>query len=255
MKNSIEQINHRRDQIFNAILLKGEVTVEELAQTLNVSEVTIRRDLLFFEEKKYIERFYGGARLLSKHNDQNPSKKMSYTKHSIAKATAQLIDSGDTIFINTSSTALLVLRYLDQKYVTVITNNAKAVTCKSSPNVTIILTGGELRYPKESMVGDFALQTIRNVSVSKSILGCSGFSLDIGMTTSIHSEVSINRLMLENCKGPRILCVDHSKLGQTANFISGNVTDFDVIVTDREADTEFLGELALDYKIKTIVAD
>ncbi len=180
---------------------------------------------------------------------------MSYTKHSIAKTTAQLIDSGDTIFINTSSTALLVLRYLDQKYVTVITNNAKAVTCKSSPNVTIILTGGELRYPKESMVGDFALQTIRNVSVSKSILGCSGFSLDIGMTTSIHSEVSINRLMLENCKGPRILCVDHSKLGQTANFISGNVTDFDVVVTDREADTEFLSELALDYKIKTIVAD
>lgn len=255
MKNSIEQINHRRDQIFNTILLKGEVTVEELSQSLNVSEVTIRRDLLFFEERKYIERYYGGARLLNKDHEQNPSIKMSSTKHAIARATAQLIDSGDTIFINTSSTALLVLRYLDQKYVTVITNNAKAVTCKLSPNVTIILTGGELRYPKESMVGDFAIQAIKNVSVSKSILGCSGFSLENGMTTSIHSEVLINRLMIENCKGSRVLCVDHSKLDQSANFVSGDVSDFDVVVTDRDANPDFLSVLRDDYNIRTIIAE
>lgn len=238
MKSSQKEINDRRDKIFSEMLKNGEVIVTDLASQLGVSELTIRRDLLFFEQKKYIERFYGGARLLNKHDEQNPSQKLNRIKHDIAKKAASLIHSGDTIFINTSSTALLTLRYLENKEVTVITNNAKAVFVKSSPNVFIILSGGELRNPKESMVGDFAIQSLNMVTVSKAILGCSGLSLDQGITTSIHSEVTINQIMLKNCKGPRIIVADHTKLGNAASFISGSIHDVDVLITDNKIDSD-----------------
>lgn len=242
MKSSTQEIHDRRDIIFNEILQKGEVVVSDLAKKLNVSELTIRRDLLFFEQKKYIERFYGGARLLNPQDDQNPSQTLNKIKHEIAKKAASMIDSGDTVFINTSSTALLVLRYLKDKEVTVITNNAKAVFIKTSPNVTVILSGGELRNPKETMVGDFAIATLNMVQVSKAILGCSGLSVEKGITTSIHSEVTINQLMLANCKGPRIIVVDHTKLDSDASFVSGNINDVDILITDSHADDETINE-------------
>ncbi|HHX53227.1 MAG TPA: DeoR/GlpR transcriptional regulator [Erysipelothrix sp.] len=253
MKSSQKEIFERRDKIFNELLNNDEVYVSDLAQLLNVSDLTIRRDLMFFEQKKYIERFYGGAKLLSKHDEQSLSQKINKIKHEIAKKAASMIDSGDTIFINTSSTALLVLRYLEDKEVTVITNNARAVFIKTSPNVSIILSGGELRNPKESMVGDFAIQALNMVTVSKAVLGCSGFTLEQGMTTSIHSEVMINQIMLQNCKGPRIVVADHTKLGNDASFISGSIHDIDILITDKDNNKEILEQLSESRNINVIV--
>lgn len=253
MRSSQKEINERRDQIFNTLLKEGEIQVKDLAQELNVSELTIRRDLLFFEEKKYIERFYGGARLLNPHALHSPSQTLNRIKNRIAKKAADLIDSGDIIFINTSSTALLTLRYLGNKEATVITNNAKAVFVKTSPKVTIILSGGELRNPKETMVGDFALQTLRMVNVSKAILGCSGLSYEQGITTSVHSEVSINQLMLENCSGPRIIVADQSKLGHSASFVSGSIHDVDVLVTNHASEAEALEKFKEQTEMKILL--
>lgn len=242
MKSSKQEIYERRDKIFAEILAKGEVSVNDLSQQLNVSELTIRRDLLFFEQKKYIERFYGGARLLPAHDEQNPSQTINKIKNEIAKKAASLIDSGDIIFINTSSTALLTLKYLENKEVTVITNNAKAVFMKTSPNVTIILSGGELRNPKETMVGDFAIQTLSMVNISKAILGCSGLTLDQGITSSIHHEVVINHMMLNKSKGSRIIVADHNKLGHAANYVSGSIHDVDILVTNKHEDQSMINQ-------------
>lgn len=252
MKSSKKEIADRRDRIFNELLKNDEVLVSDLSQQLNVSELTIRRDLLFFESKRYIERFYGGARLLNKHDEQNPSQKINKIKHEIAKKAASMIDSGDIVFINTSSTALLTLRYLENKDVTVITNNAKAVFIKTSPNVTIILSGGELRNPKETMVGDFAIQALNMVTVSKAILGCSGLSMDQGITTSVHSEVTINQIMLNNCKGPRFILADSSKLGNHASFVSGSIHDVDVLITDKNENGDVLEQFKESTSMKVV---
>ena len=101
----------------------------------------------------------------------------------ISRKAAQFVEAGDTIFINTSRTALHVLRFIDAPNVTVITNNVLATSIPHRSDMTLILTGGEVRYPKYAMVGDVAQRTIQSIRANKAFLGCSGLSVDKGMTT------------------------------------------------------------------------
>lgn len=243
MKQSKQVVDARRDLIFNELIKHNEVSVIDLAEKLQVSEPTIRRDLLFFEHKSLVERYYGGARLLNYQSTANPKQNFKLTKNSLAKRAAEYIDNGDTVFINTSSTAILVLKYLENKDVTVITNNGNAMFMKYGKNVTVILSGGEVQPNKGSMSGDYALQTMSQIYASKTIIGCSSFSVDGGVTTSVHREVKLNQTMLNNCRGKRILLVDHTKLGHSANYSTGTIDDIDVLITDSYADSKFIDDL------------
>ena len=153
MKMNKEVVDERRKKVMSKIQIQGKVNVEDLAKELHVSPLTIRRDLQYWEEQGAVERYYGGARLIQSFvdNDEITDNNEPY-KHAIAKYAAQYVEDGDTIFINTSSTALLVLKYIRNKRVTVITNNGKAIFMEHDPLVSIVLSGGELRIPKESMV-------------------------------------------------------------------------------------------------------
>ena len=90
-----------------------------------------------------------------------------------------------------------MIKYIKDKRVIVITNNGKAIYTEHSSKVSVILSGGELREIKEAMVGEFASNNISKVTAKKSFIGCSGLSLESGMTTEILSEVNINQLMLQ----------------------------------------------------------
>ena len=89
MKQSKSTVDARRDKIFLELLRNESINVIELANRFKVSELTIRRDLLFFEQKSLIERFYGGARVLNYQSTLNPRKNFSLIKHSIAKKAAE----------------------------------------------------------------------------------------------------------------------------------------------------------------------
>ncbi len=253
MKNSLINVNQRRDFIFNLLLKHKYVEVKDIAAKCKVSELTIRRDLEFFEHKSLIERYYGGARLIEDSSADQKSHQLNITKEAIAKTAAKYIDSGDTIFINTSSTALLVIKYLNTKQVTIITNSTKALTMNNNPNATIILSGGEVYPKKDSMVGDFALNNLTKIHVSKSILGCSALSLNEGLTTSIHSEVSLNQTMLKNTKGLRIIALDSSKINKVASYVTASLSDIDMIITDKKANHEDIEKIKQKYLIKVIL--
>ena len=113
-----------------------------------------------------------------------------------------------------------MLKYIKNKRVTVITNNGKAIFMDHDPMVSICLSGGELRIPKESMVGDFALNNLNKVSATKAFLGCSGFSVASGMTTAILQEVAINEVMITRCIGETFILADHTKIGTNHSFIT-----------------------------------
>ncbi|MEG0506377.1 MAG: DeoR/GlpR family DNA-binding transcription regulator [Longicatena sp.] len=239
MKMNKEVVDTRRNEIMKLIQNKGRMLVDDLAESLQVSPLTIRRDLQFWEEKGAVERFYGGAKLVQNFvaNDDLTLSNEAY-KHAIAKYAAQYVQEGDTIFINTSSTALLVLKYIKNKRVTVITNNAKAIFIDHDPFVSICLTGGELRIPKESMVGNFALNNLNRVSANKAFLGCSGISATSGMTTAILQEVAINEVMISRSIGEKFILADHTKIGNNHSFISGAINSFDYLITDTLANEE-----------------
>ncbi|MBN2299994.1 MAG: DeoR/GlpR transcriptional regulator [Acholeplasmataceae bacterium] len=236
MRNSRAAIEKRREHILKIIEYRTNVTVEELAEQLKTSAITIRRDFDYFEEKNLIERHRGGASLNKTNFTTNIfSSPLTLNKHAIAKAAARFVEDGDTIFINTSSTALLMLEYINAKQVTIVTNNGKAIFCESKENLYVILTGGELRMPKESLVGDFAINNINRVKAAKAFLGCSGISADGGFTTAVLQEVAINETMLKNTIGLKFVLADTNKVGRTHSFLSGSIEELDYLITDTVA--------------------
>jgi len=165
-------------------------------------------------------------------------------KHAIAKRAANLIEDGDIVFINTASTALLLLKYLKGVRCTIFTNNGKAIGLDLDPNIQIVITGGELRNPKDSMVGEFAINTLKKVNANKCFLGCNGITAESGITTEAMPETTINETMLLQTRGKRYILCDHSKIGIQHRFNSGDISLVDSLITDYVADKSELRALA-----------
>lgn len=255
MKMNKTIVDNRRKKLMVMIQNQGQVLVEEVANVMNVSSLTIRRDLQYWEEMGAVERFYGGAKLVQSFVENNDLENSNEAyKHAIAKYAAQYVEDGDTIFINTSSTALLVIKYIRNKQCTIITNNAKAVYMNQDPKVSIVLSGGELRFPKESMVGDFALNTINKVTASKCFLGCSGINVESGVTTAILPEVTINEAMVRRCEGAIFVLADHTKVGINHNFTATDLSKINYLITDNKANEQAIEELK-EHQITVIKLD
>lgn len=241
MKRSRALVENRRNKVLMSLKNNGFVKVQELADELQVSPLTIRRDLQYLEDQKMLERFYGGATVKDRVPEiYTEEDEVKMYRDRIAQYAATLVEDGDTIFINTSSNALQMIKYIKDKRVTVITNNGKAIFMEHSSNVSVILSGGELREIKEAMVGEFATNNISKVTAKKSFIGCSGLSLESGMTTEILSEVNINQLMLERVTGTSYILADHTKLGRNSSFVSCPTESILNIITDEKAPKEIL---------------
>lgn len=235
MKQSRSVINGRREKILEAVRVNGDVSVNELAEQFQVSNLTIRRDLQYLEDHKLLERFYGGARSSEKNSEWGEMNKIELYREKIAKYAAALVEDGDSIFINTSSTALGIVKYITAQNVTIITNNGNIIGEDNPSQATVVLLGGELRYVKGAMVGEFALNNLGRVTAKKSFVGCSGVSPDTGMTTELLNEVNINAKMFRRVTGSSYILADHTKLGRKSSFVSCPVNEIANIITDIEA--------------------
>lgn len=229
MKRDKAVVDARRDLIFAELTNNQNITVQELSQKFQVSALTIRRDYQHLCDQGKITRFYGGAAV---NEDYDPEIAIEQTdKNVIAQYAAGLIEEGDTVFINTSSTAIQILKYLKDKHVTVITNNGNAFNMDVDDKVTVVFIGGELQKGKNSMVGDFAANNLSRISAKKSFLGCSGMSIESGMTTEALSEVHINEMMLQRTVGAAYILADHLKMGKNSSYVSCHLHDIENIIT------------------------
>lgn len=252
MKVHKSLVNQRRNDILRDLMEKEELTVNQISEKYKISSLTVRRDLDCLTALGKIKRFHGGARIIGNNTEMNNVTEQK--KNAIAKKAAELLRTFDTVFINSSSTALLILKYITTDHVTVITNNAKCLYDDYPKNTRIILTGGNLTFPKETLTGEFAMSNLEKTTASKAILGCSGLSPDVGLTTSVIEEASINRLMLKNAVQERIIVTDSSKLGHNHTFVSSTLESVSTIITDTDADKGILKELE-NQNIKIILVD
>lgn len=242
MKRSRDIVDTRRKKILAILQKTGDVRVMDIANHLKVSEITVRRDLQYLEDQKIIERYYGGARVR-----QEPQKvkrnEITVCRDNIARFAASLVEDKDTIFINTSSTALGMIKYITARDVTVITNNANAILEQKSHSVKVILTGGELYNIKGTLVGEFAKNNLLRVNAKKAFLGCAGLSLETGMTTEILNEVDLNQAMLQRVTGTAYIMCDHTKFEKNSSFTSCGIESLTNIITDAKAPLEDLQAL------------
>ena len=240
MKKTQSIVSKRRDKILDYISTNESINTNELAEKLNISPLTLRRDLQSLDDEGLIVRYYGGAKLatdidVDSNCDSDETKVDSMynqKKHIIAKYAADLIEDGDTIFINSSSTALLILQYLGNKRVYVVTNNGKALQSTIGSNVELVLTGGQVYERKQSLVGEFATYILSKITADKCFLGVSGIACDSGISTSVLQETLINHEMINRCSGPVYVLADSSKVGKHNNFSSGDINEISHLITD-----------------------
>ncbi len=243
MKRSNEEVQARRNQLLERIKELSSTDVKTLSQEFDVSEMTIRRDCTALSEMGQIKVSFGKIEIQKAEvYDQDNADSMSHIKTCLAKEAATFITNHDTVFINTSSTAIQTLLYATDKVINVLTNNTKIINMHHHPQSTIILSGGEVRYPKEALSGDIAMESFSNARSDVTIIGCSGLDLKTGISTSVVHEARINTKMIEN-SSKLIVVADYRKIGKSSNFTIGSVTDVDLLITDIYADKKVLDEM------------
>lgn len=244
-KRSRSFVEKRRRLIVAALHEEGRIGVTELAARLNVSPLTARRDLEALEKAGIVTRRYGEAVLSDRaREDRAPEAPFDAEKRAIARAGAELVHDDELIFINTSSTALMLVPLIRATGVTVVTNSALTSNLPIPPNGMVLVTGGEVRPPRGVLSGEFALANVRSVSASTCFVGCAGISTVAGITSTTQQEATVNSLMVERADR-MVLLADSSKLGVAAGFTYAPLERVALLITDTGAtdeDVELLRE-------------
>lgn len=234
-------VKSRHAAITKLLSEQGKMRITDLADRFGVSPLTIRRDLNCLIEEGVARRTHGWAEIIDPFGGPIHSNAIM-AKRVIARKAALLVNDGDTIFINTSSTALSVIEHIAAQNVTIVTNNGKVLQLNLPPTLSVILAGGEIRLPKWSMAGEFTIAGIKQVSAAKAIMGCSGISAARGLTTLVSHETSVNSLMLERSE-KHIIVADSTKIGIDSSFCYGRPDQIDILITDTDADEDELAHL------------
>ncbi|MBQ7915169.1 MAG: DeoR/GlpR transcriptional regulator [Firmicutes bacterium] len=233
----------RRTIILERIQQNSSVRVTELAQEFQVTEETIRRDLEKLEAEGLVTRTYGGAVLvqsgttdLSIHVRETQNTE---GKRRIAMKVAEMIEDGDTLMVDSSTTSMFVARHLKgRSNITMITNSVRIPQeVAVQENIKIILTGGVLRPSIMSMVGTVTEHALDRYYVNKAIIGCKALEVEAGTYEPHERESIIKKKMRQNARTV-ILVADHTKFGKKSFVRTLGIADIDILVTDAPLDAK-----------------
>lgn len=230
-------LSTRHQLILEELNKHGSVTVNELSEKLDVSAVTIRKDLSTLEDQDKLYRTHGKAILINpytgnKHIDDK-ALLAAEEKSSIGKVAASLIEPEDSILLASGTTVHALAHEINtDAHITVITSALKVSSILSNlPNCDIIQLGGSVRSSSLSVVGNEALNTLDNFSCTKLFLGVDGVDISFGLTTTNAMEAVLNKKMIEVAQKVIVLC-DSSKFGRRGFSKICNIEEVDQIITD-----------------------
>ncbi|MBQ8439510.1 MAG: DeoR/GlpR transcriptional regulator [Clostridia bacterium] len=234
----------REDEIMDLLTENEYATVEFLAKKMNISPSSIRRDLKNLEERGLVNRSYGGVKLANATGKRIPfslrSQENSHLKKQIAKAALSLINEGDVVFLDGSSTVLFLADLLASvNGITVITNGIDVMSCLSNYDVRAYCTGGAKSKDNEAvLVGDYTQRFLRDIRADVAIFSVQSMN-DAGDCFDCYAEeVAVRKVMLQNARKKILLC-DSSKWNRPSTFYQCSTADVDYIVCDKELNTFF----------------
>jgi DeoR/GlpR family transcriptional regulator of sugar metabolism len=193
------------DHILRLLETRDYVPVAELSKTFAVSEVTVRSDLSQLARQGLAARIRGGVRALQ-HGQAEGGFDLRLRleverKRAIARAAAELVEPGEAVVLDASTTAYyLALELRAKRELVVVTNGLLVATALAdAPGITVLVTGGTLRLSAMSLVGDFGADVLRTARINKGFLGTRGLSLSRGLMDLNPDEVRIKREMAAAC--------------------------------------------------------
>lgn len=230
-------VRERHEKIYQLILKKGFVTIENLAQEFNMTPQTIRRDINMLCDEGVIIRYHGGAGLPSstENVEYNQRKVICLKeKQQIARLVADHIPNNASLFINIGTTTEEISKILyNHQRLRVITNNLNVASILSrNENFEIIVTGGLIRHRDVGIIGPLTIDCIQQFRVDIGIIGISGIDMDGTLLDFDYREVRASRAIMDNSRQV-FLAADHTKFGRNAMVRLGNIGEIDALFTDR----------------------
>lgn len=232
----------RWNRICALVAERDYVTVDELVELLASSPATIRRDLNSMEEEGLIERFRGGAKSVQKSYvsafsmDKRLNERQD-VKMNICKKAAGLIEDGDYIYIDASSTTYYLADYITAQNIVVITNSVLLLPKLLKKKIHTYVLGGTMEFESGSIVGEETIAKTKSMNFDKAFIGTYGIDLDRGFTTYGTKEGELKRNLMTQSKQVYVMA-DHKKFGVSAFFTFGNL-EAAAIITD-SCEREFL---------------
>ncbi len=189
----------RYQQILDLVAQCSSVTVQQLAQALNTSESTIRRDLIHLDQRRLLRRVHGGAAALrgqvqAKEEDMLTKQGLNMeAKRSMGRYAAGLIGAEDFVYIDAGTTTMELVRALQGEALraTFVTNGTGQALLLASKGCTVFILPGRVKHTTEAIVGTQALQGLRRYAFTKAFVGVNGVTVHKGFTTSGLEEVEL----------------------------------------------------------------
>lgn len=230
----------RMDEVLRLLEARDSVQVAELAEMFSISEVTVRSDLTALDKLGLVARVRGGVRSIREGNSEvgfDLRLRLEVErKRAIARAAAAMVDEGDAVALDSSTTAYyLALELRAKRELVVVTNGLLVATALAdAPGITVVVTGGVLRLSAMSLVGDLGTDVLRTTRINKGFLGARGISLERGLMDLSPDEVRIKQEMADACEQVYGI-FDGSKWHRSALLAFVQAADLAGIITDSSA--------------------
>lgn len=227
----------RHNLILETLMKHESIPVSNLSMLLDVSAVTIRKDLSELEKNSKLYRSHGRAILIDPYiNNRSIIEKENLARHEkaqIGQLAASLITKDDSIIIASGTTVLAMARCIKPIHrLTVISASLKvSELLGANEAIDLIQLGGTLRTSSLSVVGKYAENALQGFSCSKLFIGVDGIDLDFGITTTDMRESDLNRAMMRTAQ-KTIVLADSSKFRRRGFSKIADIEDIDVIITD-----------------------
>ncbi len=238
----------RHAAILAKLRVQQTVRVSELAGSLGVSEMTIRRDIEGLDAAGALRKVHGGATSRRPLSSLEPGFGVNAdqridAKEAIAAVAADLVEPGMTLAVTGGTTTYRLVDHLAGP-LTILTNSlptAEKLHRLAAPGITVLLTGGE-RSPSEALVGPIATSTVKSFNVDLCFMGAHGVEPLAGITTPNLAEADTNRAFAQQCSRLVVLA-DSTKLGTVSLARIAGLDEISCLVTERSPEAHRYGQL------------
>ena len=239
------QTKNRRKSVLESIKIHKDVTITELAEELEVSTMTIRRDLKRLSDMGIVTLVHGGAVL----NEGTTAlaaitaraQRMMYEKNRIAAFCASLVKEGNAVYIDTGSTTMEIAENLKERQnISVLTHSLPVQNILAgAKKIQLIAMPGVYDETTKGFFGEMTCRTIRSFRIDITFIGCSAVDIETGvMSPNLHDQ-SVKIAALERAN-KKILAIDHTKIGHVMFTQVCPINYIDMIVTDKSANADFV---------------
>lgn len=248
----------RQKKIIDLLTIKKVLKIPELAEELDISVDTLRRDLNLLTSQGKIEKIYGGVKMVqSRFGESSMDERMVNhleEKETIARKCSEFINDGDCIYIDSGSTTFQIAKYIkNKKMLTVVTNSIPVINELMHSDVELIIIGGKIRQNEQSVVAYDYIFNFHELNIRKAFICCSGITIEKGIS-DYNMEEAITRKKIIEMSNEVYVIADSTKFGKDVTISIAPLDRIDVIITDSNVDEDLLHKFK-KTRTSLIIAD